>query len=410
MTVKTEPQVLTNRGRCTMKQGTSTAFPPLSLDYSFRVDNVRDGVQNPNWRRQVASGQNATTAMIARKHIIAGESPSFTGVVTYGGGNDWDYTWTGALFSSFDPLNLPGMATARARCESRASLNLRKKAKEKITVFTGAVFLGELRETLAAIRNPLRSLIQHTERYLTSAKKLTKAKAAGDALRNEYLAFTFGWGPLASDVDSAVQLYERLSGAQPNEKVYASSGKDLFMYSDEPNGAYVGVAGTSSYMRRNLKAVVKTTSFYRGALLAPLTDGISTGQSAGLSAADFLPTIWELLPWSFVADYFTNIGDVLQAASVQQTDFAWLSLTTRQEAWITVSPFLEKRSTVWKSSAVAGQVNLYSKYVHRRPSALVDLGFDSFELQLPSLKQGLNVAALAPNLYNLGRGLIPKFL
>ena len=187
-----------------MTQGYSTAFPPLFLDYSFRLDNVRDGVQNPDWRRQVASGQNATTVMIARKHIIAGECPSFTGTVTFGSGNDWKYTWTGALFQSFDPLNLPGMATARARCESRASLNLRKKAKEKITVFSGAVFLGELRETLAAIRNPLRSLIQHTERYLTTAKKLAKAKAAGDALRNEYLAFTFGWGPLASDVDSAV--------------------------------------------------------------------------------------------------------------------------------------------------------------------------------------------------------------
>lgn len=410
MTVKTEPQVFTNRGLCTMKQGKATAFPPLFVDFSFRLDNSRDGVQNPNWRRQIVNGENATTAMIARKHIIAGECPSFTGVVTYGGGNDWDYTWTGGLFTSFDPLNLPGMAAARARCESRASLNLRKKAKEKITVFTGAVFLGELRETLAAIRNPLRSLIQHTERYLTSAKKLAKAKAAGDALRNEYLAFTFGWGPLASDVDSAVQLYERLSGAQPNEKVYASSGKDLFMYSDEPNGAYIGIPGTASYMRRNLKAVVRTTSFYRGALLAPQTGGISTGQSAGLSAADFFPTIWELLPWSFIADYFTNIGDVLQAASVQPTDFTWLSLTTRQEAWITVSPFLDKRSTGWKSSAVTGQVNLYSKYVNRRPSVLVDLGFDSLELQLPSLKQGLNVAALAPNLYSLGRGLIPKFL
>lgn len=410
MTVKTEPQVLTNRGLCTMTQGKSSSFPPQYLDYSFRIDNSRDGVQNPNWKRQVASGQNATTTMVARKHILAGESPSFTGVVTYGGGNDWDYKWTGALFNSFDPLGLPGMAAARERCESRASLNLRKKAKERITVFTGAVFLGELRDTLAAIRNPLRSLIQHTERYLTSAKKLAKAKAAGDALRNEYLAFTFGWAPLASDVDSAVQLYERLSGAQPSEKVYASSGTDLFMYSDEPNGAYVGIAGTTSFMRRNLKAVVKTTSFYRGALLAPLTDGISAGRSAGLSAADFLPTIWELLPWSFVADYFTNIGDILQAASVQQTDFTWLSLTTRQEAWITVSPLLQPRFTVWKNPVVKGQVNLYSKYVNRRPHALVDLGLGSLELQLPSLKQGLNVAALAPNLYSFGRGLIPKFL
>jgi len=43
---------------------------------------------------------------------------------------------------------------------------------------------------------------------------------------------------------------------------------------------------------------------------------------------NFVPTIWELVPWSFAADYFTNIGDILSSWSLWNADLAWSNKTT----------------------------------------------------------------------------------
>lgn len=43
-----------------------------------------------------------------------------------------------------------------------------------------------------------------------------------------------------------------------------------------------------------------------------------------------MPTVWELIPYSFLIDYFTNVGDVLQALS---TDTSGVHGLWKTEIW-----------------------------------------------------------------------------
>jgi len=53
----------------------------------------------------------------------------------------------------------------------------------------------------------------------------------------------------------------------------------------------------------------------------------------GFQPSEFLPTAWELLPWSFLADYFSNIGDCLTAWSTvtDKVEVAYINRTIVQK-------------------------------------------------------------------------------
>lgn len=50
----------------------------------------------------------------------------------------------------------------------------------------------------------------------------------------------------------------------------------------------------------------------------------------GLHPKDWLPTIYELLPWSFVIDYFVNLNAIIAALSNAFISVDWVSKTTRK--------------------------------------------------------------------------------
>jgi hypothetical protein len=56
-------------------------------------------------------------------------------------------------------------------------------------------------------------------------------------------------------------------------------------------------------------------AYYYGALLAEGSGTQFNLDAFGLNLDQFLPTIVELIPYSFLADYFANIGNIVEAVS-----------------------------------------------------------------------------------------------
>lgn len=177
--------------------------------------------------------------------------------------------------------------------------------------FNMGVFLGEGRESLQMISRTAKTLAvaltrlkrgeiagaaralgvnYGTQRYI-SAKKRTV-----DNLSSRWLELQYGWLPLLGDAESAAKfLAARLN--QPMVQRYRARLKV---------GARVTPGGIP-WLESGCIA------FTQGQIIAELFESSET-QLLGLE--DPASVAWELLPWSFVADWFLPIGNYLQARAL----------------------------------------------------------------------------------------------
>jgi hypothetical protein len=125
---------------------------------------------------------------------------------------------------------------------------------------------------------------------------------------------------------------------------------------------------------------------------------IAVQQSWGLGTRDFIPTIYELIPYSFLVDYFVNIGEILNAWSFNQADLAWHNDTNREvfDTSVQVIPRVAKDENGF--TTLDSHVVLQNSFIRtvtfvRRSDPL---GLPSLAFRFPGLgTKALNIAALA---------------
>ena len=185
---------------------------------------------------------------------------------------------------------------------------------------------GEYEETLNGLINPLSQLRKHVLGYFPRVKKLKglyrDARSMSKALADTYLEWTFGWKPLASDIaDAYVGLHNRSRFS--DRQAIRVSAKDRFQL---PNPSKYILRTTSignvtqSSRQYGEYTVVMYGMIRTGADKSGL---VSRAQMLQLDLPHFVPTIWDLIPYSFIVDYFTNVGEVIRALSVVDSEFMW---------------------------------------------------------------------------------------
>lgn len=144
---------------------------------------------------------------------------------------------------------------------------------------------------------------------------------------NGYLAYSFGWRPLMSDLKSLFDLSKELDQriryltAAKNEprgvrirrqlgsETTNSSAGDFNVAFDGTGWSFSAVEKTTVTTKAWMTARMRVTSD-----LPPPQDlprfVVENGLGANLSAS----TLWEMTPWSWLIDYFASIGDMLAAS------------------------------------------------------------------------------------------------
>jgi hypothetical protein len=70
---------------------------------------------------------------------------------------------------------------------------------------------------------------------------------------------------------------------------------------------------------------------YRGAMRVEAKDPAEMDPALiGFDLSSWAPTLWELIPYSFLIDYFTNVGDVIRGWSHLGVRLAWCNRTSRK--------------------------------------------------------------------------------
>jgi len=96
-------------------------------------------------------------------------------------------------------------------------------------------------------------------------------------------------------------------------------------------------------------------------------------ENFGLNVSNWVPTIWNLIPFSFVADYFSNIGDVVDALSFPSSDLAW-----------------------FKQNQKVSQID---KVISNGYSAPVSSGYDTWEVTVDPGSQEVAVESFSRSAY-----------
>lgn len=211
--------------------------------------------------------------------------------------------------------------------DNQAKMKFLSAARAAQSSLQGGVVLGELRETLHQIRHPAQSLRNALGAYLSTLRKgrnVSKNRKV-KFLSDSWLEFHFGIKPLLSDINGACEALAKFNSGVPHRVPVRAFYRDVGNFSQLQASENHGDISWTRIDCEQAEVIV----IYRGAVTLANSGSVDSFQQLfGLSIGDFIPTIWEVIPWSFFIDYFTNIGSILSAWSYPSSNFSWKNKTT----------------------------------------------------------------------------------
>jgi hypothetical protein len=306
---------------------------------------TRTGVRQPKWRELIATGQDATTAMSAQYDTVRYNF----GVANIRLRNSFPPPAVQVIdcvaYGAFPVKN--GQLDRRPRSLTLDTSAVDNKAREKFykelrkrsVQMSGPTFIGELRETLHQLRRPAQALWDTTGGYLSALRKEKRRSPRywTKTISGLWLEYSFGWIPLLSDCKDAALAHRRI-GKVPNKDMINVSFKDTKDTTSILDPLYdrgTRPLGGSTVLRYRTDAnwVQEANVRYKAKLQSRVE--MTTWDNFalfGFTPSEFIPTAWELLPWSFLADYFTNIGNLLSSYVTSTADVIYAVKTLRTDS------------------------------------------------------------------------------
>lgn len=149
------------------------------------------------------------------------------------------------------------------------------------------------------------------------ANQAARRHARTGNLTGAWLEYQYGWRPLVNDVYEASKALA-FENVQPQRKSYRAKKHYVHRY-DNPNA--------SAYGWDQVKAITKKQ------IIARFTeDPLTTAERLGLTNPSLI--LWELVPYSFVVDWFAPIGSYLETRSLASSLVGGnFVVSTKIESW-----------------------------------------------------------------------------
>lgn len=304
------------------------------------VDSVTHGENLPGWRELLRNGSDATTSLSGTKTELR-ITPGFF---------RFSYPeWGPGISRLIDEIGTQGVSILvptgspsdedLTRADALALGKFARKVVDAQTAVKGGVVLGELAQTLRMIKNPaqgLRRLVDdwgEAARAIRSARRLSALKkhiaSTAANLADAWLEYSFGWKPLLSDIDDGCKALAQYNTGQSivTKRIHAMETVDGTPVEDR------NLTGESfAVWQRWVLTRGRSTVIYRGAVRVTARDPKQMDPALfGFSPEQFLPTAWELIPYSFLIDYFSNVGDIVNGWSTLFAKLSWSNRTTRRQ-------------------------------------------------------------------------------
>jgi len=321
--------------------------------FSGLVESVNSSVSNletttitkggpiKDYKLRISLGEEATTSLFVSSKVYQtddvfvagyhGHEPSFPGL---------DYAWSEARgMPDFLPgLSVDGVSVSKA--DTAALTKLSSRINDAYTSFQTGVFVGELKETVHLVRHPLQALqhglIGHLKLVVKRAKRIRHGRVMAKMVTQSWLEFQYGVRPLLADIDNGAEaLSEFVIDPLNREFKTVTAHGDDEAAADKSNVLCTTASGYANAYA-NVIARNKATVKYLVCLgVTPSVRSCAFGK-LGITFSSFVPTLWELIPYSFVVDYFSNVGNVIQGlaniSASRRWAVRWVITESQEEA------------------------------------------------------------------------------
>lgn len=373
----------------------SVYYEPQTRIYPDERSRTGDRVKG--FRRLIQTGGNATSDFSAydNKNSVTPGYSYYTRTNT-ATGKVYREEFVGCYFTAlYNSTEWDNTKCGVTKAEAQALSRLYGRIREVRTQMSGPIFLGELRENIRMLRRPAATIRDRLGGYistLTKGKGRTNHKHLQKMISDTWLEYAFGMAPLLNDSRDAAIACARLINNQRRARI-AAYGKDQQFFD---TGTEIGSAGTFRRKTRLNKVEVK----YIAGIKSKVPATVTVKDVFGFNLQEFVPTVWNLLPWSFVVDYFANVGDILEALTQDVSDVAWICRLERHTGVTTLYNVLDTKAKLVPENGYAKEaVSTPETRTYTQTSVLrskvINLNIPPLVFELPNVRQSFNLAALA---------------
>lgn len=322
----------------------TNSIPQPSWTYGAFHTQVEDRVDTSgefkDWKSRIRNQVNATSFLDGVQHTMTPARGGYWYVKAYLPVTDsyrygeiqgpvLDYN----LVSVSDP-SLFKITSVRNRVIQDINSQIRSSQKS----LQGLVALGEMGESVRMVNSLGRDLYGASTKYLRDLKQIAsrlRPREVARVVSEKWLEYRFGIRPLVNDIGGFIDAcYQNRYGRPPSVNIRAS-GK-----SSEKNPSTTSSFGMAHHLV--VTTAEKRSDYgFRIYGVVGLTDNQVPpfSQEFGLTLDEFVPTLYELIPYSFLVDYVSNVGAIIDAYSLNKSTVKWLASG-------------EERKSVCKLSAV----------------------------------------------------------
>lgn len=359
-----------------------------------------NGYRQDNWRFKLRNKENATTPASGNKQTF--KDPIIIGSLRYEAPGQSVYrTVTGSASAIFgeDAFIPPGTSVPPGGTYNRALLAFLRKSKAAQRKLMTLVAVGEGRQTLNLIKKPAVSLRGLLHEYVVACRGVSRELSPKATLRyisSQWLEYALGMRPLISDInnalESAIKLYQDLNDIGVQVTIRDPFDVSVDRVVSNLWSQFIPIELNRITYRHQLVKICGSVRLMTTGKHGPLAETL------GLTLPDFIPSLYELIPYSFLFDYFVNLGEVLEALSFNQADLVWHSITSKEEVTRTIEIVPVRPGTLfgYPVSSYSVTPGLYSQTFANFNRVATPLGIPSLRAKVPDTwTKALNIAALA---------------
>lgn len=331
--------------------------------YGVAMSGSRSGTKVPDWKQKIAEGRNATSDYTSNRYEIVSQEQSTASLsaVAYSGTPPAVLTERFEGYVTRPSPTLDHLSIATNVAQATALQKVLAKIRSEQQKLNSAAVVAEGLDVIRQFGAPMSAIIGLTNRRLNRLELESRGLKGSTVFRkiqwakivaSTWLEYSFGLKPLISDSVKIAEALAHWQDEADNEFRYRSRvvgrGTSEAVSQPTPSNTLVYTNGKLVYRgvdRKSTSYRVQYVCGLGGAHRADIGSNERLRQLLGFTPENWVPAIWELVPWSWLFDYFSNVGAIMQAGVTSTADVLWTSKTISQETFREYTTTIDGQAT-----------------------------------------------------------------